>query len=384
MISPDHSPKAQDSCPAAAGGLVRTALAGAGHSLAEAFANLERASEIQQITRHPQRKLIGARLAVKPEEGQGYWDLTQIGAADVYVIVLNFVYKHPRVEMLPGDGLIQFYFKLCGDLTMEVSRAEPLRLNRPSLLVYSQPTGLDLQEWTAPSVRERSVAITLRPQFLLENFLSGVVDVPPQLRALLSASPDQLRYCQLPLTTTMFETATRLVDNPYTGILSLLHTEALTIELLCAAVTGFTAVTRSPGAEYSDTDMRCLYAARNFLMKQLSSAPGIRRVAREVGMNETYLKRGFRSVFGETVFAFSVRCRMQQALTLLVHEPRLPVARVAEAVGYRHQTSFATAFRRHFGICPKDARAPHSRFQDLLNTASAKSSTSSSAQGAER
>ncbi len=383
MSSPDCKPSAADSRPAAAGGLVRTALAGAGHSLAEAFANLDHAAEIQQITRHPQRKLIGARLAVKPEEGQGYWDLTQIGE-DVYVVVLNFAYKHPRVEMLPGDGLIQFYFKLCGDLTMEVSRTEPLRLNRPSLLVYSQPAGLDLQEWTAPSVRERSVAITLRPQFLLENFLSGVVDAPPQLRALICASPRQLRYCQLPLTTTMFEIATRLVDNPYTGILSLLHVEALTMELLCTAVAGFSAVSRSPSKEYSDTDLRCLYAARTFLMKHLSPAPTIRQVAREVGMNETYLKRGFRSVFGETLFAFSVRCRMQQALTLLVREPRLPVARVAETVGYSHQTSFATAFRRHFGVCPKDARAPHSRFPGLLNRASSNLKIANGADGAER
>jgi AraC-like DNA-binding protein len=91
-------------------------------------------------------------------------------------------------------------------------------------------------------------------------------------------------------------------------------------------------------------------------MKQFASAPTIRQVARAVGMNDTSLKRGFRAVFGETVFSFSVRCRMQQALTLLLREQRLSVARVAEAVGYSHQTSFATAFRRYFGISPKDAR----------------------------
>jgi AraC-like DNA-binding protein len=366
MSSSERKSSAPESRPKAAGGLVRTALAGAGCSLADAFANLERTPEVQQITRHPLRNLIGARLAVKPEEGQGYWDLTQIGD-DLYVVVLNFAYKDPRVEILPGDGLIQFYFKLCGDLTMEVSRTEPLRLNRPSLLVYSQPAGLDLQEWTAPSVHERSVAITLRPQFLLENFLTSAVDAPPQLRALISASPNQLRYCQFPLTTAMFEIATRLVDNPYTGILSLLYTEALAIELLCSAVAGFSTLGGSPSKEYSEADLRCLHAARNLLTKQLSPPPTIRQIARSVGMNETYLKRGFRAVFGETLFAFSVRCRMQQALALLVREPRLPVARVAEAVGYSHQTSFATAFRRHFGVCPKDTRMPRSRLAPLLN-----------------
>jgi len=46
---------------------------------------------------------------------------------------------------------------------------------------------------------------------------------------------------------------------------------------------------------------------------------------------------------------------MQHALTLF-RERSLSVAQVADAVGYRHQTSFATAFRRHFGMRPKDVR----------------------------
>jgi AraC-like DNA-binding protein len=40
----------------------------------------------------------------------------------------------------------------------------------------------------------------------------------------------------------------------------------------------------------------------------------------------------------------------------LLRDKQKQVARVAEAVGYGHQTSFATAFRRHFGMRPKDVR----------------------------
>jgi AraC-like DNA-binding protein len=154
----------------------------------------------------------------------------------------------------------------------------------------------------------------------------------------------------------MFQLANKLVCSPHTGTLNLIYTEAITLELLCLAIASFGAVTQTPNEEYSDRDLRCLHAARNLLMKQLSPAPRIRQVARAAGMNETSLKKGFKAVFGETVFDFSVRCRMQHALALL-RERRMPVARVAEAVGYRHQTSFATAFRRHFGLSPKDVRA---------------------------
>jgi transcriptional regulator GlxA family with amidase domain len=35
---------------------------------------------------------------------------------------------------------------------------------------------------------------------------------------------------------------------------------------------------------------------------------------------------------------------------------QLPIAAVASAVGFRHQASFTSAFRAHFGLTPKQAR----------------------------
>jgi AraC-like DNA-binding protein len=341
------------------GGLFRAFLAGPGRTLMDAFASLNGAPGVHMLVRHPQRHLVGARMAVRPEEGDGLWEFTQVGN-DIYVVVGNFAYKTPRVEFVPGDGLIQFYFKLSGDLTVAVSQTEPLRLNRPSLLVYFQPLGIDFKEWTAPGSRERFIAINIRAEYLADHFLSSTFDVPPQLRALVSGSPEEFRYRQLPLNSRMFELASRLVDNPYTGSLALIHTEATTLELLCAAVAEFSAAQQISLEPYSEHDLRCLHSARALVMNQLSPALTIRQIARAAGMNETSLKRGFKALFGETVFDFSVRCRMQHALTLL-RERRIPVAQVAEAVGYSHQTSFATAFRRHFGLSPKDARGLKAR-----------------------
>src|SRR5215831_12197402 len=89
-------------------GIFREILGGPGATLGEAFSTLESSAE---LCRHPTRQLSGARIALRPEEGHGYYDLTRIGD-DVYVLALNFTYKNPRVELVPGDGLIQFYFKL--------------------------------------------------------------------------------------------------------------------------------------------------------------------------------------------------------------------------------------------------------------------------------
>jgi AraC-like DNA-binding protein len=72
-------------------------------------------------------------------------------------------------------------------------------------------------------------------------------------------------------------------------------------------------------------------------------------------MAETRLTRGFKTLYGETIFSFSLKCRMQHALVLLSDRQR-PVDVVSDEVGYRHSTSFATAFRRHYGFRPVDVK----------------------------
>jgi AraC-like DNA-binding protein len=337
-----------------AAGLFRTLLAGPGQTLADAFANLERSPLVEHVTRHLTHDLLRARVALSVDEGSGYWDFIRV-RDELFVIVENFAYKNPRVERMGGDGLIQFSFRLSGDLTLGVTQQQPLRLNRPSLLVWKHSPGIEVPEWTAPSAHERAVAISVRPQFLVERFLGSTVNAPERLQAFVASARGQVNYLQLPLTPAMFELATKLVDNPHNGTLSLVYTEAVAMELLCEAISGLQGVASAPHEQYTQRDLRCLDAARRLLLRQFAPPPTIRQVARSAGMNETTLKRGFKAVFGETIFDFSIRCRMQHALKLL-REQQMPVARVAEAVGYSHQTSFATAFRRHFGMRPREVR----------------------------
>ena len=343
-VDPVHSGK----------GLFRSLIAGEGRTLTEAFAYLAERTTVAHVYRHPRRALLGARIALAPEEGEGYWNFTQIGD-DVYIVAGRFAYKDPRVEFVAGDGLLQFYFTLTGDLTMAISRTERFRINRPSLFVYTQPKGQIIKEWTPAGAHERFVAIVLRPQFLVDHFLGSSSDAPPLLQSFITGTLKNFEYFQLPLNAQMFEIAAKFVDHSYAGAVGLVYIEAITLELLCCAIESLKSVSAGPTEQYTERELRCMHAARSFLMKQLAPAPSIRQVARAAGINETTLKRGFKAVFGETLFDFSVRCRMQHALTLL-RDREMQVGRVAAAAGYSHQTSFATAFRRHFGLRPKDVR----------------------------
>jgi AraC-like DNA-binding protein len=355
-MSPDTGKSSSSAAeiPSAPQGLWRTILAGPGRSLADAFASLEQSPQVQRVLRHPKRDLLSARVTLAPEDGEGYWELTQI-RDDLYVILADFAYKNPRFEFVPGDGLVQFNFKMSGDMTYAISRPGTLRFNRPSLHVWRQPQGIDMREWTAPSAHERWVGISVRPEFLMENFLVAAAEVPAHLQAFVAPSRDHVDYCQVPLTAQMVDLITKLLDNPYTGALALTYTEALTLELLCVAVGNFCSLPNQPAEEYSERELRCLREARQLLMQQLAPPPTLKKISRAVGLAEKALTRGFKAMYGETVADFSVRCRMQHAMALL-RDRRWSVDRVSEAAGYSHPTSFATAFRRHFGMRPIDMK----------------------------
>jgi len=335
-------------------GLFRGILAGPGRTLEDAFASLERAPCVERIWHHPTRDLLGARVKLSPEEGRGYWEFTWI-RGEIYVVIANFAYKDSRIELVPGEGLLSFTFKISGDMALAMSRMEPLRWNRPSLLVWSQPTGVDIREWTAPSAREQFIFISMRPEFLAKHFLTNGAEIPHKLRSFVSSQGNKINYCQYPLSVQAFDVVTKLIDNPYEGATALVYTEALVLELICQAVGDLSSLSGTPNGEYTGHELRCLESARNVIMRQFAPVPRIDKLARSVGMSKSKLRKGFKAVYGETLFEFSLRCRMRHALTL-IRDHRWSVEKTAAAVGYAHPTTFTTAFRRHFDMRPSDVR----------------------------
>jgi AraC-like DNA-binding protein len=334
-------------------GLYRTTIAGPGRNLVEAFDAVVQCPRVGRIFRHSKRDLLSARVTLTPEEGQGYWELIRI-RTDLYVILANFAYAEPRFEIVPGDDLIQFNFKISGDLNYGAGLPDPLRFNRPSLHIWRQPAGIDMREWTAAGAQERMVAISVRPQYLADQWLDNR-DVPVPLAPFLAAPGKDVDYCLVPLTAKMMQMMSDLLESPYRDSLYLVNAESLAQRLLCEAIANLEAPSGHPLGQRSDWEINALGQARQMLMNELADAPTLRSLSRAVGLTEKALTSGFKTVYGETVLDFGIRCRMQHAMHLL-RDRHWSVDRASEAVGYSHPTSFATAFRRYFGLSPIDVK----------------------------
>ncbi|MEI6949171.1 AraC family transcriptional regulator [Paraflavisolibacter sp. H34] len=101
----------------------------------------------------------------------------------------------------------------------------------------------------------------------------------------------------------------------------------------------------------NETDRDKLIRAREILIQQIGEPITIKELSRKVAMNECYLKKGFKEMFGTTIFDFYQSQRMEHAKYLL-YEKGLSVTEVALMLGYSSISHFSTAFKKHTGLKP--------------------------------
>lgn len=94
-----------------------------------------------------------------------------------------------------------------------------------------------------------------------------------------------------------------------------------------------------------------IYQARDILLQHIGSPLTIKELSRKVAINECYLKKGFKEVFGATIFEFYQQQRMEHAKFLL-YEKNLSVTDVSDILGYSSISHFSAAFKKYTGLKP--------------------------------
>jgi AraC-like DNA-binding protein len=98
-------------------------------------------------------------------------------------------------------------------------------------------------------------------------------------------------------------------------------------------------------------DREKIIKAREILLQHIGEPITIKALSRKVAINECYLKKGFKEIFGTTIFDFYQGQRMEHAKYLL-YDKGLSVTEVSLLLGYSSISHFSTAFKKHTGIKP--------------------------------
>lgn len=139
---------------------------------------------------------------------------------------------------------------------------------------------------------------------------------------------------------------------PFAGAWRALLLEARGNDMLLALASALGSLEARPSPLLEDGNAR-IRAAAALLNEHLERDWVLSELAREVGLSETTLKRGFHQVFDSTVFAYLRTRRMEKARELL-QSGQATVLEAAVRVGYSNPSNFAAAFRRAFGMNPKE------------------------------
>lgn len=83
--------------------------------------------------------------------------------------------------------------------------------------------------------------------------------------------------------------------------------------------------------------------------------PTISELSRELGLNITKLKKGFKLLYGTTIYGYHKKAKLQHARDLLLNT-ELTILDVAYQSGYISQSQFGVAFKEEFGVTPSDVR----------------------------
>lgn len=137
----------------------------------------------------------------------------------------------------------------------------------------------------------------------------------------------------------------------YSGQMKQLYYESKVVELFLSQALQAEALNDTKVRSLSETDIVKLHDAKAFVESHLLDPLKMRDVCKEVGLNDFKLKKGFKELFGMTVFGYFNKVRMQYARQLFLDTSK-SVFEVAYMLGYSDPYNFTKAFKRHFGYLP--------------------------------
>lgn len=145
-----------------------------------------------------------------------------------------------------------------------------------------------------------------------------------------------------------------LLNHNYTGSLANIFVNAQTQMLLLYSLDNLEEKEIDTAANKflaNEADRQKILKAREVLLQHIGEPITIKTLSRKVAMNECYLKKGFKEMFGTTIFDFYQSQRMEHAKYLL-YEKGLNVTEVSVLLGYSSISHFSTAFKKHTGLKP--------------------------------
>ena len=131
-----------------------------------------------------------------------------------------------------------------------------------------------------------------------------------------------------------------------------LYLESKVLDLVYTSIHE-TAIEKTDAIYLSTEDTLSLHKAKEILLNNLVTPPSLKELAHKTATNEFKLKKGFKQLFGNTVYGLLQEYRLKEAKELLERN-EINVNEAAHLVGYKSIGHFSKIFKEHFGVLASD------------------------------
>jgi len=130
-----------------------------------------------------------------------------------------------------------------------------------------------------------------------------------------------------------------------------LYLESKLLDLVYTSLNSIEAQQKNESLYLNQKDIECLFKAKQILLENIQNPPSLKELAHKSAINEFKLKKGFKELFGTTVYGMLHEVRLEHAKKLLEAND-INVQEAAHQVGYNNMSHFSIIFKNKFGILP--------------------------------
>jgi AraC-like DNA-binding protein len=287
---------------------------------------------------------------VYPEQlGRGYWREFELREGLDLAIAHYHLREAITIHLPEREHPLEYGFHLAGGFHNQQTSTSAGQYS----LCGSGLAPAETTEWC--STEHLEINVHIQPALFSAWLNQSSNPIPPELQHLIQPSP-QTYYVRSGTTTPTMQTVVQqILHCPFHGMVKRMYLESKIWELMALLIAQELdrCTDQQPVHPLKPDDVDRIYQARAILLQRIDDPPSLIELARQVGLNDCTLKRGFRQVFGQTAFGLLHDYRLEQARQLL-EERRLNVSEIARAIGFANRSYFAAAFRKKFGASPRE------------------------------
>ncbi|MDR3273475.1 MAG: AraC family transcriptional regulator [Flavobacteriaceae bacterium] len=270
---------------------------------------------------------------------------SKIGRDLYFAQIDNYTAQTDTISKPVGKRFVQFYFCTKGGATFHFENRNPYLIKEGNSLLLFHPE-IDIPINISLAKKSKLVIFVITIQKLEEIFVSYKSKL-----SFLSEADNQEVHKEKSLSTAEKMVISQMEDDFLDPDLEEMYI-ALKLNELLIQYFSHSNNNENQSVIKDEKFIAQLNQIKEILVENIANSPSLKELSEEIHLSEYKIKEGFKKYFGKTISGFILDTKLEmgkEKLDLKVKQ----VQEIAYDLGYENPSHFIEAFKKKYGITPK-------------------------------